>query len=63
VVPGALYRHVRGKDQLHDLVVDGMLAEVAHWPWPRPSSKHFSQPACLTARPVEPAQRPAGRDL
>jgi AcrR family transcriptional regulator len=28
VVPGALYRHVRGKDQLCDLVVDGVLAEV-----------------------------------
>jgi AcrR family transcriptional regulator len=28
VVPGALYRHVRNKDQLHDLVVDGVLAEV-----------------------------------
>ena len=28
VVPGALYRHVHGKDQLGDLVVDGVLAEV-----------------------------------
>jgi TetR/AcrR family tetracycline transcriptional repressor len=28
VVPGALYRHVRGKEQLQDLVVDGVLAEV-----------------------------------
>jgi AcrR family transcriptional regulator len=28
VVPGALYRHVRGKDQLQDLIVDGVLAEV-----------------------------------
>jgi AcrR family transcriptional regulator len=28
VVPGALYRHVRNKDQLHDLVLDGVLAEV-----------------------------------
>ena len=28
VVPGALYRHVRSKDQLQDLVVDGVLAEV-----------------------------------
>jgi AcrR family transcriptional regulator len=28
VVPGALYRHVRNKDQLRDLVVDGVLAEV-----------------------------------
>ncbi len=28
VVPGALYRHVRSKDQLQDLIVDGVLAEV-----------------------------------
>jgi AcrR family transcriptional regulator len=28
VVPGALYRHVRNKEQLHDLVLDGLLAEV-----------------------------------
>jgi AcrR family transcriptional regulator len=28
VVPGALYRHVRSKDQLRDLAVDGALAEV-----------------------------------
>jgi AcrR family transcriptional regulator len=28
VVPGALYRHVRSKEQLCDLVVDGVLADV-----------------------------------
>lgn len=28
VVPGALYRHVHSKDQLHDLVLDAVLAEV-----------------------------------
>ena len=28
VVPGAVYRHVRSKEQLLDLVVDGVLAEV-----------------------------------
>ena len=28
VVPGALYRHVRSKEQLCDLAVDGVLAEV-----------------------------------
>jgi len=28
VVPAALYRHVRSKQQLHDLLVDGVLAEV-----------------------------------
>lgn len=27
VVPGALYRHVRGKEQLLDLVLDRVLAE------------------------------------
>jgi AcrR family transcriptional regulator len=38
VVPGALYRHVRGKEELHDLVLDAVLGEVdcrtdssAHW--------------------------------
>jgi len=38
VVPGALYRHVHNKDQLQDLVLDGVLAEVdrtlqATLPW------------------------------
>jgi AcrR family transcriptional regulator len=28
VVPGALYRHVRGKEQLHDLVLEAVLGEV-----------------------------------
>src|SRR5579872_1356281 len=28
VVPAALYRHIRGKDQLHDLILDAVLAEV-----------------------------------
>jgi TetR/AcrR family tetracycline transcriptional repressor len=28
VVPGALYRHVRGKEQLYDLALDAVLAEV-----------------------------------
>jgi AcrR family transcriptional regulator len=28
VVPGALYRHVRDKEQLHDLVLDSVLSEV-----------------------------------
>jgi TetR/AcrR family tetracycline transcriptional repressor len=28
VVPGALYRHVRSKEQLYDLILDGVLAEV-----------------------------------
>ena len=28
VVPGALYRHVRGKEELYDLVLDAVLGEV-----------------------------------
>jgi AcrR family transcriptional regulator len=28
VVPGALYRHVRSKEQLYDLILDAILAEV-----------------------------------
>jgi len=34
VVPGALYHHVRNKQQLHDLVLDGVLAEVDTHPDP-----------------------------
>ena len=34
VVPGALYRHVRSKEQLRDLVVDGVLAEIDCQPGP-----------------------------
>ncbi len=34
VVPGALYRHVRNKEQLCDLAVDGVLAEVDTWASP-----------------------------
>src|SRR5947208_12793713 len=34
VVPAALYRHVRSKEQLRDLVVDGVLAEVDCQPGP-----------------------------
>jgi AcrR family transcriptional regulator len=32
VVPGAIYRHVRSKEQLLDLVVDGVLAEAGTRP-------------------------------
>src|ERR1700741_5566284 len=28
VVPGALYRHVRGKEQLYDFILDAVLGEV-----------------------------------
>ena len=39
VVPGALYRHVRGKEQLYDLILDAVLGEVdcradRARPWP-----------------------------
>jgi TetR/AcrR family tetracycline transcriptional repressor len=34
VVPGALYRHVRSKEQLYDLVLDDVLAEVDCQPDP-----------------------------
>ena len=34
VVPGALYHHVRDKQQLHDLVLDNVLAEVDLHPDP-----------------------------
>jgi AcrR family transcriptional regulator len=34
VVPGALYHHVRNKQQLHDLVLDNVLAEVDIQPDP-----------------------------
>ena len=51
VVPGALYRHVRSKEQLCDLVVDGVLAEVDPGPatlWPGPGGSRRS-PARLRA--------------
>jgi AcrR family transcriptional regulator len=34
VVPGALYHHVHNKQQLHDLVLDGVLAEIDVHPDP-----------------------------
>jgi AcrR family transcriptional regulator len=34
VVPGALYRHVRGKEQLYDLILDAVLAEAGRPPAP-----------------------------
>src|SRR5947208_15023123 len=38
VVPGALYRHVRSKEQLHDLVLDAVLAEIDCGADPAPPS-------------------------
>src|SRR6266536_1151692 len=49
VVPGALYRHVRNKEQLHDLVLDAVLAEVdatSTPPSPGPSSSSCSPIGC-----------------
>ena len=42
VVPGALYRHVRSKEQLYDLILDAVLAEVDCGPTPRcPGSRRW----------------------
>ena len=41
VAPGALYHHVGNKQQLQDLLLDGVLAEIDFHtdpPWPGPSS-------------------------
>jgi AcrR family transcriptional regulator len=46
VVPGALYRHVRNKQQLHDLVLDTVLAEVDLHPDP---SLHWTDQLRLLA--------------
>src|SRR6266536_2437231 len=49
VVPGALYHHVRNKEQLHDLVLDAVLAEVdatSTPPSPGPSSSSCSPIGC-----------------
>jgi AcrR family transcriptional regulator len=47
VVPGALYRHVRSKEQLQDLIVDGVLAEVdCDIDHARSSRSILGSPAC-----------------
>ncbi len=57
VVPGALYRHVRGKEQLYDLVLDAVLAEAdcrteADAPWTaQVSSLAYRLRAVLESRP------------
>lgn len=48
VVPGALYRHVRGKEQLYDLVLDAVLAEVDCQP--HPGAPWTGQVTALTGR-------------
>jgi AcrR family transcriptional regulator len=48
VVPGALYRHVRSKEQLYDLVLDAVLAEVSCQP--DPGAPWAAQVAVLARR-------------
>jgi AcrR family transcriptional regulator len=48
VVPGALYRHVRGKEQLYDLILDAVLAEVDCRP--DPAQPWTAQVAALARR-------------
>jgi len=48
VVPGALYRHVRSKEQLYDLVLDAVLAEVDRQADPR--APWSGQVAALASR-------------
>jgi TetR/AcrR family tetracycline transcriptional repressor len=46
VVPGALYHHVRNKEQLQDLVLDGVLAEID---WHLDSSQPWTEQIKLLA--------------
>jgi AcrR family transcriptional regulator len=48
VVPGALYRHVRGKEQLYDLILDAVLGEVDCRP--DPAQPWTAQVAALARR-------------
>jgi AcrR family transcriptional regulator len=48
VVPGALYRHVRGKEQLYDLILDAVLGEVDCSP--DPAAPWTAQVAALARR-------------
>ena len=64
VVPGALYRHVRSKEQLCDLVVDGVLAEVDLGPatlWPGPGRSRCSPAVCGRSWKTIPASPPCSR--
>ena len=50
VVPGALYHHFGNKQQLQDLVLDGVLAEVDFHtdpPWPGPNSSKSWPPGSV----------------
>jgi|SRR5689334_15411480 AcrR family transcriptional regulator len=44
VVPGTLYRHVRSKEQLYDLVLDAVLAEVGCQSDPGATSRCRARP-------------------
>ena len=62
VVPGALYRHVRSKEQLHDLVLDAVLAEVdcrADPALPRSRRLLCSRTGCGRSWRIIPASPPA----
>jgi hypothetical protein len=66
VVPGALYHHVGNKEQLQDLLLDGVLAEVdVHTDPSRagPNSSRSWPPGCVRSwRPIlgsPPSSRPA----
>jgi hypothetical protein len=58
VVPSALYRHVRNLQQLHDLVFDGVLAEVdctLDRPCPGPNESNSSRADCEPSSRADPA--------
>ena len=66
VVPAALYRHVTSKEQLYDLILDGVLAEVdcradpaLPWPGRSPRSRTDCGPSSKTTPASPPCSRPA----
>jgi hypothetical protein len=52
VVPGALYRHVQGKEQLCDLAADRVLAEVDTRPGHGQGGSRSSPAGCVRAHDV-----------
>ena len=66
VVPGALYRHVRSKEQLHDLVLDAVLAEVdcrADPALPSIAQVASSRAGCGRSWRIIPASPPCSRPV
>ena len=64
VVPAALYRHVRSKEQLYNLVLDRVLAEVdcqANPPSPGPGRSPRSRTGCGPSSKTTPASPPCSR--